>query len=187
MAVNGEGYQPSRKYQRYRNRGLGQSHTGNGKGNHFAIGGPKGNKFGESHGLISLRNAIRNRGKRGRSFIDLRSNSGQNAVAVQAGLINDLGGIEHISTAQKVLIELVGRELYYLDETDQRIVHVCRAVPKLKHSPKGMAMLYGYRSPIIANLSKHLMALGLEKKPPPAKSLDEILSEDDDVTEERNE
>jgi hypothetical protein len=86
-------------------------------------------------------------------------NSGQNAVAVQAGLIADLGGAENISTAQKILIELVGRELYYLDETDQRIVRCCRIVPKLKTSPKGMALLYSYRVPIIANL----MALGWTK------------------------
>jgi hypothetical protein len=46
-----------------------------------------------------------------------------------------------------------------------------------------MALLYSYRVPIIANLSRHLMALGLDKKPPPAKTLDEILSEEPDRNE----
>src|SRR5262249_61738022 len=46
------------------------------------------------------------RAKRRRSIISLRSGSGQNAIAVQMGLTEDLGGIEDLSTAQKVLIEL---------------------------------------------------------------------------------
>src|SRR5262249_49205553 len=101
----------------------------------------------------------------------------QNAVAVQVGLTEDLGGIEHLSTAQKVLIELVGRDLFLLDETDQRIVRACKEIPRLKNSPKGMALLYSYRVPIVSNISKNLMALGLEKKPPPQKSLAEIIAE----------
>src|SRR5262245_47768044 len=141
-------------------------------------GAPKGSRNHESHGLVTFRNKMHKRAKRGRSIISLRSVSGQNAVAVQAGLTEDLGGLEHLSTAQKVLIELVGRDLYLLDETDQRIIRACKEIPKLKNSPKGMALLYSYRVPIVSNISKNLMALGLEKKPPPAKSLEEILSEE---------
>jgi len=44
-------------------------------------GGPKG-KYSETHGIVTLRNQIKRRTKRGRSFIDMRSHSGQNAVAV---------------------------------------------------------------------------------------------------------
>jgi hypothetical protein len=141
-------------------------------------GAPNGNKNGHKHGLVTLRNSIRKRSKRGRSFIDLRSASGRNAVAIQVGLIADLGGLEHISTAQKVLVELVGRDLYLLDETDQRIVKACKEWPKLKNSPKGIATLYGYRVPIISSISRNLLALGLDKKPPPTKSLEEILAEE---------
>src|SRR5262249_46587490 len=107
----------------------------------------------------------------------------QNAVAVQVGLSQALGGIEHLSTAQKVLIELVGRDLYLLDETDQRIIRACKEIPKLKNSPKGMAMLYSYRVPIVSKISKNLMALGLEKKPPPQKSLAEIIAESEEKPE----
>jgi hypothetical protein len=146
-------------------------------------GAPRGNTNGETHGLQTLRNSIRKRSKRGRSFIDLRCASGRNAAAIQAGLIADLGGLEHISTAQKVLVELVGRDVYLLDETDQRIVKACKEWPKLKNSPKGMATLYGYRVPIIGSNSRNLLALGLDKRPPPAKSLEEILSEDEQEAE----
>ncbi len=144
-------------------------------------GPPKGSHNAERHGLLTLRNSIRKRTRRGRSFIDLRSGSGRNAVAIQAGLIADLGGMEHISTAQKLLIELVGRHVYLLDETDHRIVQVCKEWPKLKKSPKGMAALYSYRQPITSNISRNLLALGLEKKPPPQKPpWEEILADDNE-------
>src|SRR5262249_35721207 len=119
-------------------------------------GAPKGSRNHESHGLVTFRNKMHKRAKRRRSIISLRSVSGQNAVAGQAGLTEDLGGLEHLSTAQKVLIELVGRDLYLLDETDQRIIRACKEIPKLKNSPKGMAILYGYRVPIVSNISKNL-------------------------------
>src|SRR5262245_59842687 len=140
-------------------------------------GAPKGSRNHESHGLVTFRNKMHKRAKRRRSIISLRSGSGQNAIAVQMGLTEDLGGLQHLSTAQKVLIELVGRDLYLLDETDQRIIRACKEIPKLKNSPKGMALLYCYRVPIVSNISRNLMALGLEKKPPPTKSLAEIIAE----------
>src|SRR5215831_3224598 len=143
-------------------------------------GAPKGSRNAETHGLVTFRNRMQRRARRSRSIISLRTVSGQNAVAVQVGLTEDLGGLDHLSTAQKVLIELVGRDLYLLDETDQRIVRACKEIPKLKNSPKGMALLYSYRVPIISSISKNLMALGLEKRQPPAKSLEEILAESEE-------
>src|SRR5262245_31867326 len=71
-------------------------------------GANKGNRSAETHGLVTFRNKMHRRGKRSRSIISLRSISGKNAAAGQAGLTQDLGGLEHLSTAKKVLIELVG-------------------------------------------------------------------------------
>ena len=119
-------------------------------------GSNKGNHNAETHGIVTFRNLMHRRARRARSIISLRTVSGQNAVAVQAGLTQDLGGLKHITTAQKVLIELVGRDLYLLDETDQRIVRACKEIPKLKNSPRGMALLYSYRMPIISSISKNL-------------------------------
>jgi hypothetical protein len=147
---------------------------GNGK---HPGGAPKGSRNRETHGLATLRNAIHKRLKRGRSFIDLRCESGQNAVAVQAGLVADLGGMENISTAQKLLIELIGRDVYLLDESDQCIVKAIREQPRFKNSPKNRATLYSYRIPPITNIVRSLLALGLEKRPPPQKSLDDLLEE----------
>jgi hypothetical protein len=41
-------------------------------------------------------------------LIDRRCAASQNTVAIQADLITDLGGIEHVSTVQEILVELVG-------------------------------------------------------------------------------
>src|SRR5262245_34196409 len=99
-------------------------------------GSNMGNHNAETHGIVTFRTLMHKRARCSRSIISLRTVSGKNAAAVQAGLTQDLGGLEHLSTAQKVLIELVGRDLYLLDETDQRIVRACKEIPKLKNSPK---------------------------------------------------
>ncbi len=47
-------------------------------------------------------------------------------MAVQQRIITDMGGRENLSTAKLVLIELIGRDIYVLDETDRRIIRVIR-------------------------------------------------------------
>lgn len=116
-------------------------------------GTPKGSKSHESHGIVTLRNSIRKRSKRGWSFIDMRSNYGQNAVAVQAGLIAELSGIEHISIAEKVIVELVGQDLFLLNEIDQHTVNYIKKLPSIRNNPRAVAQLYSYRAPIVSNLA----------------------------------
>jgi hypothetical protein len=147
-------------------------------------GAPKGNHYSETHGIVTLRNQIKRRTKRGRSFIDMRSHSGQNAVAVQSGLIDDLGGANHVTTAEKVLVELVGRDLYLLDEVDQRIIKLCRKHPAAKNNPAAVSKLYSYRVPIVNNLTRSLSALGLARKEVAPKSLEDIFNEPGDADTE---
>ena len=75
------------------------------------------------------------------------------------------------------------------DEVDRRIfaaLHKLRATEvhliqsKKVRNPKVIWLLYGYRQPIAPNLASNLMALGLTKPPPKVKTLDEILSEEED-------
>jgi len=60
----------------------------------------------------------------------------------------------------------------------------------LKHpehkNPKSIAKLFSYRQPVTNAVVKYLELLGLDKKPPPAKSLDEILNEDDNGSPDDN-
>jgi hypothetical protein len=155
-------------------------------------GAPKGNQNRLTHGLVAFQNKIHRRTRRGRSLIDRRSAAGKNAVAIGDQLLADLGGEENCSTAKLMLIEMVRRDVYFLDETDRRIF---RAIYKLSaeektleilgktKNPKLIATLYGYRVTAANNLARNLLALGLEKAPPKQKTLEEILSE----PEERDE
>ena len=118
-------------------------------------GAPKGNKNRETHGIVTLRNRVKRRVRKGRSFIDRRSHSGRNALEAQAGLIEDLGGADHVSTAEKIMCELIGRDLYMLDEVDRRIQHTCKKTPQAKNNPRTLHRLYSYRAPIVSNIGKH--------------------------------
>ena len=156
----------------------------------FNKGGPEGNKFAESHGIVTWRNEMKRRAKKGQSVIDMRSTAGKHATAMRNDLIKERGGPDNLSVVQLTLIELIARDVYFVDEIDSRICMVMRKLAetekknsqlqngKLKN-PKAVGILYGYRAPIVRNLTSNLMALGLEKPPPKVKSLDEILSEDE--------
>jgi hypothetical protein len=146
-------------------------------------GAPRGNQNHLTHGLVALRDQIHRRTRRGRSLIDRRSRIGQEALSLQADYVDDLGGEKALTTGQRVVLGLLGQNLYLLGETDKRINRAIKEVPKLKHSPKGMAILYSYRAAIENNIIRNLSLLGMERKPPPVKSLEEILSESEESDE----
>jgi hypothetical protein len=129
-----------------------------------------------THGIVALRNQIKRRVRRGRSLIDRRSRAGQNAVAMRQELITDQGGEEYLSVAKLALIEMIARDVYFLDECDRRIFKAIYHRKKKQH-PRLIATMYGYRSTVARNLAGNLALLGLEKVPPPAKTLEQILNE----------
>lgn len=150
-------------------------------------GAPKGNQNGLSHGLVAYRNQFKRQRHR-RSLIDRRTTAGKNAVAVRDEILSDLGGAEGLAATKLVLVELIARDVYFCDEIDRRIFKAIykvaakeRALEKLGKikNPKFIGVLYGYRQGVTNNLARNLLALGLEKTPPKQKTLEEILSEDD--------
>ena len=103
-------------------------------------------------------------------------------------ILSDLGGAEGLAATKLVLVELIARDVYFCDEIDRRIFKAIykvaakeRALEKLGKikNPKFIGVLYGYRQGVANNLARNLLALGLEKTPPKQKTLEEILSEDD--------
>jgi hypothetical protein len=157
-------------------------------------GAPKGNQNALSHGLVAFRNGIHRRTRRGRSLIDRRSAAGKNAVAIGDQLLADMGGEENCSTAKLMLIEMIRRDVYFLDETDRRIFKVIykmsaqeRALARLGKikNPKMIGLLYSYRQGVARNLASNLQLLGLEKAPPKQKTLEEILSEPEERDESK--
>jgi hypothetical protein len=157
-------------------------------GNHegHSAGAQKGNQNALGHGLVAFRNGVHRRTRRGRSLIDRRSAAGKNAVAVRDEILRDLGGAEGLAATKLVLVEMIARDVYFLDECDRRIFKAIykvaaqeRALEKLGKikNPKFIGVLYGYRQGVARNLASNLLALGLEKAPPKQESLEEILAE----------
>src|SRR5438093_13374503 len=93
-------------------------------------GAPPGNSNGHKHGLVSIKNAIKRRTRRGRSYIDRRVKEGQDALRLQAGLVEDQGGVEAMSTATFIAIEGLTRELFVRDLMDAQIVKLLRQYPR---------------------------------------------------------
>jgi hypothetical protein len=156
------------------------------------VGPPKGSRNNLSHGVLAFRNQVKRRVRRGRNVIDRRTQAGKNAIAIQAALTADLGGADKLPTAKLVLVELIGRDVYFLDEMDKRIVStINQANKELPNSgttmkqrgtrAKLLSILYSYRQSAANNLAKNLLALGLEKAPPRVKSRDELLAEDEET------
>jgi hypothetical protein len=159
-------------------------------------GAPKGNQNRLTHGLVAFQKEIKRRTRRGRSLIDRRSTAGRNAVAMREELIADQGGAENMSIAKLALIEMIARDVYFLDECDRRIFKAIyklssserelAKIGKLKH-PKVIGLMYSYRQGVARNLASNLLALGLEKAPPKQKTLQEILAESEEEKSEGEE
>jgi hypothetical protein len=174
---------PKRDYQREREHMLANKLD---PSNARPVGAPDPVANATSHGVIAFRNQVKRRSRRGRSLIDRRSAAGKNAVAIGDQLLADLGGEANCSTAKLMLIEMVRRDVYFADEIDKRIFRYLYKVgqdpdigAKAKASAKLVSTLYSYRQAVVNNLSRNLLALGLEKAPPKQKSLEEILAEDE--------
>src|SRR5678816_166793 len=71
------------------------------------VGPPPGSQNGLSHGIIAFKNRANRIGKRGKSVIDQRTTSGQNAIAMRNDLIQERGGTDNLSVAQLAMIEMV--------------------------------------------------------------------------------
>ena len=68
---------------------------------------------------------------------------------------------------------------------DQTVAKYLLKQPEHKN-PRALARLFSYRQPVTNSIAKYLELLGLDKRPPPAMSLAEILSEDDNGNADDN-
>jgi hypothetical protein len=149
-------------------------------------GANKGNRSHETHGIVTFQKAVQRRIRKSRSVIDRRCTAGKSAVAMRADLIEERGGTDGLSVSELTLIELIARDVFFVDEIDRRIFAVMHKLARLEKgkgrikNPKAICMLYSYSQSVARNLSTNLMALGLQKPPPKVKTLQEILSESEE-------
>ena len=77
----------------------------------------------------------------------------------------DNGGLDNMSTAKLMLVELIYRDTGFLDKSDRRIFRILRDDPELKNNPVALAKLYQYRTTLVTCLTKNLQLLGIERCP----------------------
>src|SRR5437773_4626977 len=110
-------------------------------------GAPKGNRYSLTHGLALVRNQIKRRTRRGRSYVDKRTHEGQETLRIQAGLVEDQGGVEAVSSGRFIAIKEL-TQLYYLGAMmDHSIADFVRKHPEAKNA-KTLSRLFSYRMPV---------------------------------------
>ena len=123
----------------------------------------------QKHGLYSMKKALMRLGSKA---IDRRYAVGKALGKWRADLIQDLGG--DVSTQQDTLVDLCVKSKLILDSIDAWLLFQPSLVNARK---KSLLPVVKERQALADGLSRYLAMLGLEKREPKAKSLEEILNE----------
>ena len=100
---------------------------------------------------------------------------------ILAGLIADSGGEAQISTATRILAEIISSDVALLVTFNQAIESVIKNNQKARANPKALAQLHAYKRPLVGSLSVNLQRFGMEKVAK-VESLQEIIDEMGDNT-----
>jgi hypothetical protein len=135
--------------------------------------GPPGNQNAFRHGLAAVHNR-RVAGALTEDEQDIRTE-------ILAGLIADSGGEAQISTATRILAEIISSDVALLVTFNQAIEGVIKNNQKARQNPKALAQLDAYKRPLVGSLSANLQRFGMEKVAK-VESLQEIIDEMGDNT-----
>ena len=123
--------------------------------------------------LDLLKRAVNTIGNR---LIDRRTITGRALAKWRTDLIHDLGG--DVSTQQDALIDLCVKSKLLLDSIDTWLL----VQPSLiNHRKRALLPVVKERQQLADGLARYLAQLGLERRSKPAKTLEEILREDEET------
>src|SRR5512142_2585036 len=130
--------------------------------------GPPGNQNAFRHGLAGVAQ------RRADGFLSPAEQSIREEIL--SGLLADKSGAAQISTAMRVLAEIIASDVSLLVTFNHAIDGVLQNNPKARANPKALAQLDGYKRPLVSSLSGNLQRFGMEKIAK-VDSLQEIIAE----------
>jgi hypothetical protein len=141
-----------------------------GKGGMKGRSGPPGNMNAFKHGLASIQ-------KRREEGVPTEHEENVRQQILE-GLIADKGGDEQISTATRILAEVIASDASWLMAFNSAIDHVIQNNPKVRQNPRGLSQLDGYKRGLVNSLTGNLQKFGMDRVPR-VKTLEDLLQDDE--------
>lgn len=139
-------------------------------------GAPENNQNAVAHGYYSTKTKLRLR-----SFdeLDKRKRTVRQLLAVRDDLISELGGTDHVTTQQRIIIENVARDVALRDTIDAYIFGLDSILKGYGKSKVAVPILKE-RDAVVKRLLAALTALGLERRARPVANAIQLVHADGD-------